>query len=127
MRLTRGYAEIMSEPETDCLFCRIVAREVPAEVVHETDTTLAFRDIAPHAPVHVLVVPKEHRPTVVEMARDDPAVLAAVMLAAGDVARSEGLEQGYRLVVNTGPDAGQTVFHTHVHLLGGRAMTSPMA
>jgi histidine triad (HIT) family protein len=117
----------MTTPATDCLFCRIVAREVPAEVVHETDTTLAFRDITPHAPVHVLVVPKAHQPTVVDTARTDPRVLADVLVAAGEVARSEGLERGYRLVVNTGPDAGQTVFHTHVHVLGGRAMTSPMA
>ena len=117
----------MTTTAADCLFCRIVAREVPAEVVHETDTTLAFRDIKPHAPVHVLVVPKVHQPTVVETARTDPGLMADVLVAAGDVARSEGLEQGYRLVVNTGPDAGQTVFHTHVHVLGGRAMTSPMA
>ena len=117
----------MTTTATDCLFCRIVAREVPAEVVHETDTTLAFRDITPHAPVHVLVVPKAHQPPVVDTAHTDPRVLADVLVAAGEVARSEGLEQGYRLVVNTGQDAGQTVFHTHVHVLGGRAMTSPMA
>jgi histidine triad (HIT) family protein len=127
MRLTRRYAVFMSETGTDCLFCRIVARDVPADVVHETDTILAFRDIAPHAPVHVLVVPKQHQDTAVDTARDNPGVLADVLLAAGDVARAEGLEQGYRLVVNTGPDAGQTIFHTHVHVLGGRPMTSPMA
>ena len=97
----------MRETETDCLFCRIVARELPAEVVHETGTTLAFRDIAPHAPVHVLVVPKQHRPDRGRHGREDPRVLAEVLLAADDVARSEGLEQGYRLVVNTGPDAGR--------------------
>ena len=117
----------MREMEADCLFCRIVARDLPADVVHETGTTLAFRDIAPHAPVHVLVVPKRHRPTVVDTAREDPGVLADLLLAAADVVRSEGLERGYRLVVNTGPDAGQTVFHAHVHVLGGKAMTSPMA
>jgi histidine triad (HIT) family protein len=117
----------MRGTEIDCLFCRIVARDLPAEVVHETGTTLAFRDIAPHAPVHVLVVPKQHRPTVVDTAREDPRVLADLLLAAADVVRSEGLEQGYRLVVNTGPDAGQTVLHAHVHVLGGKAMTSPMA
>ena len=111
----------MRETETDCLFCRIVARDLPAEVVHETGTTLAFRDIAPHAPVHVLVVPKQHRPTVVDTAREDPRGAGRrAARGAADVARSEGLEQGYRLVVNTGPDAGQTVFHAHVHVLGGQ-------
>ena len=121
----------MTTTATDCLFCRIVAREVPAEVVHETETTLAFRDIAPHAPVHVLVVPKEHHRNVGALATADPELLAEVVTAAHAVARQEGLvddggvDPGYRVVTNTGPQAGQSVDHLHLHVLGGRRMTWP--
>jgi histidine triad (HIT) family protein len=107
---------------TDCLFCRIVAGEVPATVVHETTLTLAFRDIAPHAPTHVLVVPKEHHTDVKALVNEAPELLAAVFAAATEVAEQEGLTGGYRLLANTGPDSGQTVFHAHVHVLGGRPM-----
>lgn len=116
---------------TDCLFCRIVAGEVPADVVLDTDRVLAFRDINPQAPTHVLVIPKEHHVTVAALAAADPALLAEMVGAANTVARKDGLvtedadEPGYRLVTNTGPDAGQTVFHVHVHLLGGRRMGWP--
>ena len=107
---------------TDCLFCRIVAGEVPADVVHETDRTLAFRDISPQAPTHVLVVPRDHHADVAAVADADPSLLADVMSAAVAVARQEGLSGGYRLVANTGDDAGQTVHHLHVHVLGGRPL-----
>lgn len=110
---------------TDCLFCRIVAGEVPAQVVAETDRTLAFRDVGPQAPTHVLVVPKAHHPDVAAVADADPALLADVMTAAVAVARAERLEPGFRLVVNTGADGGQTVRHLHVHVLGGRSMAWP--
>lgn len=110
---------------TDCLFCRIVAGEVPAEVVHSTDRTLAFRDVGPQAPTHVLVVPRAHHADVADVADADPALLADVMAAAVAVARQEGLESGFRLVANTGEDGGQTVHHLHVHVLGGRALTWP--
>jgi len=114
----------MAEP--DCLFCSIVARKIPANIVHESATTLAFRDLDPQAPVHVLVIPKAHQPTAAALLEADPAGLAEVIAAARDVAASEGLtDRGYRLVVNTGPDAQQSVFHVHVHVLGGRAMTWP--
>jgi histidine triad (HIT) family protein len=107
---------------SDCLFCRIVAGELPADVVHETPRTLAFRDITPQAPVHVLVVPREHHADAAATADADPTLLAEVMTAAVAVARAEGLTGGYRLLTNTGPDAGQTVHHLHVHVLGGRPL-----
>ena len=110
---------------TDCLFCKFVSGELTADVVLETDGTLAFRDINPQAPTHVLVVPKSHHPTVADLARDEPGVLADLVDAAAHVAEQEGLGEGYRLVFNTGVLAGQTVFHVHGHVLGGRAMTWP--
>ena len=108
---------------SDCLFCRIVAGEVPATVVAQTDRTLAFRDVAPQAPIHVLVVPREHHADAAACADADPALLGELLAAAADVARAEGLTAGYRLLTNTGPDAGQTVHHLHVHVLGGRPLS----
>ena len=116
---------------TDCLFCRMVAGEVPADVVHETDRVLAFRDINPQAPTHVLVIPKEHHPTAGALAAADPGLLGDVVSAAHAVARQEGLvgddgsEPGYRLITNTGRAAGQTVQHVHLHVLGGRGLGWP--
>jgi histidine triad (HIT) family protein len=107
---------------SDCLFCRIVAGEVPSDVVAETERTLAFRDIGPQAPTHVLVVPRDHHTDVATCAQADPALLADVLAAAAAVARQEGLDGGYRLITNTGDDAGQTVHHLHVHVLGGRVL-----
>ena len=108
-----------------CLFCRIVAGELPADVVHEGPRTLAFRDLHPAAPVHVLVVPREHHATAADLARADPAHLGEVLAAATEVAEREGLDAGYRLVLNTGDDGGQTVHHLHVHVLGGRGLSWP--
>lgn len=105
-----------------CLFCRIVAGEVPAEVVHETERTVAFRDIGPQAPTHVLVVPRDHHEDVAGCVDADPALLVDVLAAAVAVARQEGLDSGYRLLTNVGDDAGQTVHHLHVHVLGGRPL-----
>jgi histidine triad (HIT) family protein len=106
--------------ETDqCIFCRIVAGEVPSERVAETDRSIAFRDISPHAPVHVLVVPKRHEPNLAALVAVSTEDLADVFSLAAQVARAEGVEEAHRLVVNTGRDAGQTVFHAHVHVLGG--------
>ena len=110
---------------SDCLFCRIVAGEIPATVVHETDRVLAFRDIAPAAPTHVVVVPKEHHQDVAALSAADPELAAQVMAAGAAVAAAEGLGDGFRLVFNTGADGGQTVFHVHLHVLGGRSMTWP--
>jgi histidine triad (HIT) family protein len=110
----------------DCLFCRIVAGEVAATVVHDDELTLAFRDVAPKAPVHVLVIPKTHHPDVARVAVDDPDALAAVLRTAAAVAAAEGVaETGWRLVFNTGAGAGQSVFHLHGHVLGGRPFTWP--
>lgn len=111
---------------TNCLFCRLVNGEIPATVVQETETTLAFRDIAPQAPVHVLVIPKEHHADTVALAEADPKLAADVLAAAAAVARAEGVfEDGFRLIFNTGRYAGQEVFHAHAHVLGG-APLGPM-
>ena len=111
---------------SDCLFCRIVAKELPSTVVYETDEVLAFRDINPQAPTHVVVIPKAHYPDAASLAEADPALAGAVLAAAAAVARQEGVaESGYRLVFNTGPDAGQSVFHVHCHVLGGRSIAWP--
>ena len=107
---------------SNCLFCRIVATEIPATVVRETERTLAFRDIAPQAPTHVLVIPRDHHPDVGSLAAADPALLAELMTAAVAVADKEALTGGYRLLTNTGDDAGQTVAHAHVHVLGGQPL-----
>jgi histidine triad (HIT) family protein len=109
-----------------CLFCNIVAGKTPADVVLDNEHVLAFRDIRPVAPVHVLVIPKVHLPGIHEATAEHAAVLGQVLLGARDVAEKLGLGNGgYRLVVNQGPDAGQTVFHLHCHVLGGRAMAWP--
>jgi histidine triad (HIT) family protein len=121
----------MTEAPTDCLFCRMVRGEIPPDVVRETDRTLAFRDINPQAPTHVLVVPKEHHATLGALAAADPQLTAELVAAAHAVALQEGLvtaeapEPGYRLVANTGPQAGQSVHHVHLHVLGGRDLRWP--
>ena len=108
----------------DCLFCRIVRKEIPAKLVAEDEHSLAFRDIKPQAPVHVLVIPKEHVPSLDEA--NDPTMLGRLSLMAAEIARKEGITAGgYRTVMNTNRDAGQTVFHVHLHLLGGRSMHWP--
>jgi histidine triad (HIT) family protein len=107
-----------------CLFCRIVNREIPATVVAETEHCLAFRDIDPKAPVHVLVIPKAHIRTLNEAT--DPAAMGRLALLAAEIAAREGIaEDGYRTVINTNAGAGQTVFHVHMHLLGGRPLGWP--
>lgn len=110
----------------DCLFCRIVAGEIPATIVAETDNTVAFRDLNPQAPTHVLVVPREHIEHAGTVTADDGAVVAELLTTAREIARAEGtLEAGYRLVFNVGDDAGNTVPHLHLHVLGGRRMGWP--
>ncbi len=111
---------------TDCLFCRIVAGEVPATILHESGRTLAFVDIDPKAPTHVLIIPKEHYPTLADVAAADPALAGEIVTAAHEVAKQADIaDSGYRLVFNTGRDANQTVAHVHCHLLGGRTLTWP--
>jgi histidine triad (HIT) family protein len=103
----------------DCLFCRLVAGEIPANVVRETDQTLAFHDIAPKAPTHVLVIPKAHHADIAALAAADPALAGRLVADAAQVAEAAGLGDGWRLVFNTGASVGQTVFHVHAHVLGG--------
>ena len=108
----------------NCLFCRIVRKEIPAKIVAETEDCVAFRDINPQAPVHILVVPRQHIPTAKDV--NDPAVVGKLTQLAADLASREGVaDSGYRLVINTNADAGQTVFHLHMHLLAGRHMAWP--
>jgi histidine triad (HIT) family protein len=110
------------------LFQRIIAREIPADIVHEDEHTLAFRDITPQAPIHILIVPKQPIPRVGEAVPGDQAQLGALLLAAGEVARKLGVsatDQGFRLVINHGRNAGETVPHLHVHLLAGRPLEWP--
>lgn len=106
----------------DCLFCRIIDGEIPAAKVAENGQVLAFRDINPKAPTHVLVIPKRHIPNLVGLAATSATELQAVFAMAGRIAIEEGLDAGYRLIANTGAIAGQTVFHAHLHLIGGRAL-----
>ncbi len=108
----------------DCLFCKMISGEIQPDVVYETDRVLAFRDINPQAPVHVLVIPKQHIPTINAMT--DQALAGELLLAARGIAESEGLaEGGYRVVINCNGDGGQEVFHLHLHLIGGRRLTWP--
>lgn len=113
---------------SDCLFCRIAAGDVPATVVHETDRTLAFRDIAPKAPVHVLVIPKAHHPDLVALVDADPDLAGELTAAVAAVAQAEGLSaDGYRLIVNSGRHGAQEVPHLHVHVLGGTPLGPMLA
>ena len=111
---------------SDCLFCKIRDGEIPAEIIYENDDVLAFRDVNPQASTHVLVVPRKHIATVNDLEDEDAEIMGQLFLAAQDIAAYEGVAQdGYRLVVNCHARAGQTVFHIHMHLLGGRNMTWP--
>jgi histidine triad (HIT) family protein len=113
------------ETPAACLFCRIVRGEVPAAVVHETGATLAFRDVDPQAPTHVLVIPKRHAATVAELTVEAPEDVVELVRAVAAVADLEALGDGYRTVFNTGRHAQQSVAHAHVHVIGGRPMTWP--
>lgn len=113
------------EPQADCVFCKIVAGEIPATVVRKGARTLTFRDINPQAPTHLLVIPHAHYPNAAELAAAEPEIAAELLVEAGEAAKGEGLDS-YRLIFNTGADAGQTVFHAHVHVLGGRKLPEGM-
>ena len=114
-----------TDPTSICLFCRIVRGEIPAKKVYENDFVLAFEDIDPKAPTHVLIVPKKHFAGLKEAEAADAEVIGRCHLAAAEIARQRKIEQGYRTVLNVGPEAGQSVFHLHVHLLGGRSLSWP--
>ena len=111
----------------NCLFCKIVAGQIPSAKVYEDETILAFRDIAPMAPTHILVIPKTHIPSVDGVTAENSAVVARIFEVIPQIARAEGLEKGYRVVSNCGPDAGQTVPHLHFHILGGKQLSPEMA
>ncbi|MGH9540533.1 MAG: histidine triad nucleotide-binding protein [Terriglobales bacterium] len=110
---------------SDCLFCKIVSGQLPAKKAYEDDRVFAFHDLHPGAPTHVLIVPKRHLAGLAEAAPADEALLGHLQLVAARLAGELGLERGYRTVINVGPHAGQSVFHLHLHLLGGRAMAWP--
>jgi histidine triad (HIT) family protein len=112
---------------SNCLFCRIVAGEIPSTKVYEDETVLAFRDIAPQAPTHILVIPKAHIASVAEINAENSAVVSHIFEVIAKVAQAEGLENGYRVVSNCGDHAGQTVHHLHFHILGGRQLALEMA
>ena len=111
----------------DCIFCKIVAGEIPSNKVYEDDKVLAFRDIAPMAPTHILVIPKDHIPSVDGVNAENADVVAHIFTVIPRIAEAEGLTGGYRVVSNCGDDAGQTVKHLHFHILGGRKLTLEMA
>ena len=108
----------------DCLFCKIVAGEIPADIVKKNDFYTAFNDITPQAPTHVLIIPNQHYSNMAEVAKADPGLAGEIFKAAGEIASEIGLES-YRMNVNTGAGAGQSVFHAHLHLLGGRTFAWP--
>ncbi len=112
---------------TNCLFCKIIAGDIPSTKVYEDETVLAFRDIAPQAPTHILVIPKAHIGSVAEITGENSAVVAHIFEVIAQIAKAEGLDNGYRVVSNCGDDAGQTVHHLHFHILGGKKLAIEMA
>ncbi len=111
----------------DCLFCKIIQKEIPSEIIHQDDDITIFKDINPAAPVHLLVIPNKHIPSVTEMTAVDEMILGKLFSGAKRAAEKVGIDKtGYRLIVNTGPDAHQEIFHIHMHLLGGGEMKHPM-
>jgi histidine triad (HIT) family protein len=114
----------MSEP--DCLFCKILSGDIPADIIYESDSAIAFRDINPQAPTHVLIIPRKHVATINDLDEDDQQIVGSLYLAAKEIARAEGIsDEGYRAVMNCNEGAGQSVFHIHLHVLGGRALGWP--
>ncbi len=110
----------------DCLFCKIVAGDIPAEIIYESESAIAFRDINPQAPTHVLIIPRQHIATINDLDDGDDATVGHLFKAAKEIAAAEGFaDDGYRVVMNCNEAAGQTVFHIHLHLLGGRPLTWP--
>lgn len=112
--------------EMECIFCKIVKKEINAKTIYEDDDVLAFRDINPQAPVHVLIIPKRHIPSLNEISDEDTQILGKIQKVAKEIAERENISRtGYRIVLNAGRDAGQAVFHVHYHLLGGRVFSWP--
>ena len=117
--------ENRTDMDPDCLFCRIAAGKAPARILYQDQEIVAFHDSHPVAPVHILLIPRKHLASVAQAEETDAALLGKLMLTAADIAGREGLEGGFRLVTNSGPQAGQSIYHLHVHLLGGRRMRWP--
>ena len=112
--------------ESNCLFCKILAGEIPADIVYESETAIAFRDINPQAPTHVLIIPRKHIARINDIGEDDQSIVGSLFSAAREIATAEGMaDEGYRAVMNCNEAAGQTVFHIHLHLLGGRDLLWP--
>jgi len=112
--------------DQDCLFCKILDGDIPADIIYESDLAIAFRDVNPQAPVHVLIIPRNHIATINDLDTDDAAMVGGLFMAAKEIARDEGLaDDGYRVVMNCNAAAGQSVFHLHLHLLGGRSLAWP--
>jgi histidine triad (HIT) family protein len=111
---------------SDCIFCRIVAGEIPSSKVYETDRFLAFNDIAPKAPTHILVIPKKHIARIADIADEDSALMGELMLAVRNIAAQQGISESFRLVSNNGAESGQSVFHVHMHILAGRRMSDDL-
>jgi len=111
---------------SDCLFCKIAEKKIPAKIIYEDDRAVAFEDITPQAPVHTLVIPKKHIATILEVTPEDHGLVGHLFKVAATIAKEKGIaEKGFRLVMNTNADSGQTVFHIHLHILGGRSMRWP--
>ncbi|MCX8031120.1 MAG: histidine triad nucleotide-binding protein [Thermodesulfovibrionales bacterium] len=110
----------------DCIFCKIIAKQIPSKFVYEDDLVVAFEDINPQAPVHTLIIPKKHIPTLLDMEEEDYQIIAHLFKVAKNVAREKGIaDRGFRLLTNCNPEGGQIVYHLHFHLMGGRQMRSP--
>jgi len=112
--------------DPDCLFCKILDGDIPADIIYESDSAIAFRDVNPKAPVHVLIIPREHIATINDLSAGDAAMVGSLFMAAKEIAAEEGLaDDGYRVVMNCNAAAGQSVFHLHLHMLGGRTLAWP--
>ncbi len=109
-----------------CLFCKLISKEIPSKIIYEDEQVFAFEDVSPQAPIHILIIPKKHIPTSLDITAEDNELIGLMYQAANKIARDKGIsERGFRLVMNCNADAGQAVFHIHLHLLGGRAMHWP--
>lgn len=109
----------------ETIFGKIIRKEIPADIIYEDEMCLAFRDISPQAPIHILLIPKQHIPKLADATAEDHALLGHLLIKAKEIAAKEGLAKGYRVVINTGEDGGQTVYHLHLHILGGRSLAWP--
>lgn len=120
-----AYNVFMATHDPDCIFCKIIKQEIPSDKVYEDEFVYAFKDINPISPTHILVIPKKHFANLNEVEAEDKHFLSEILFRAKEIAKEQGIENGFRTIINTGTGAGQTVFHIHLHLLGGRTYTWP--